>query len=107
MTSRAEARLEQLIDRVRAAKLAQICLDAPDHCSICHAEFTGHRFMVDGEIRGTPQVTLPGGETAGQWGYMCAQCFYRHGYRVIWGRGQLYERTAEGDWLLVAGFPPE
>ena len=49
---------------------------------------------------------VPDGTSMGQWANMCAGCFQARGVGVVWGSGQLYERTPNGTWLMMAGFPP-
>jgi hypothetical protein len=56
----------------------------------------GQRFVIDGMVG---QKNSSGG-----WAYMCATCFTSHGAGIGWGKGQLYERTPDNEWLQVAGF---
>ena len=99
--------LAQLADHERALKNPQYCYDSPETCDLCGKSFLGAEFLVDGETKGTEQIQVPGGDSMGQWAYMCANCFASHGVAVGWGRGQLYQRRDDGSWLMVAGFPPD
>ena len=99
--------LEALINRARAEREQEYCFDELDICNLCAKPLAAETFVIDGEVKGTPQLTIPGGATVGEWAYMCAACFSNHGVGVAWGRGQLYERSPDGKWLMVAGFAPE
>jgi hypothetical protein len=101
------SRLEVLIDRQRAERNPQYCLDVLDLCNLCGKSLAGERFVIDGEVKGTPQIEAFGGATMGQWAYMCGACFVTRGAGIAWGKGQLYEQAKIGEWLLVAGHPPE
>lgn len=98
--------LKETADYLRAQSDPQYCLDEVPNCNLCGRDMASARFMIDGEVKGTPQTSLPNGASAGQWAYMCATCFNVHGVAIKWGRGQLYERNSGGEWLLVGGFPP-
>jgi len=54
------------------------------------------QFFGDGRLRG--QIAFAS---------MCAECFLKNGEEAGWGKGQIYQRELDGQWLLVAGFPPE
>jgi len=107
MTLSIEAKLEALIDRDRAERDLQHCLDTLSLCNLCAKELSHERFVIDGEVKGTPQVSIPDGTSVGQWAYMCQTCYARRAVGIAWGTGQLYERTPDGYWLLVPGFSPE
>ena len=101
--------INELIDQALRCTLKnpQYCYDSPETCDLCGKSFLGAEFLVDGETKGTEQIQVPGGDSMGQWAYMCANCFASHGVAVGWGRGQLYQRRDDGSWLMVAGFPPD
>jgi len=96
-----------LIDRERAEHDQAFCYDDLDNCNLCARELAPIGYVIDGEVKGTPQMTVHDGSTVGQWAYMCPACFSELGVGVKWGRGQLYERQPDGQWLMVGGFPPE
>ena len=93
-----------LIDRGRAESEQSYCYDDLDRCNLCGADLARLGYVIDGEVKGTPQVAVPDGTTMGQWAYMCPTCFAKRGVGVKWGSGQLYERQNDGQWLLVGGF---
>lgn len=99
--------LAVLADHVRAHQDPKYCHDNPDTCDLCGTSFAAAEFLIDGEASETTATPVPGGESMGQWAYMCASCFASRGVGIKWGRGQLYQRTEHGNWLLVAGFPPD
>ncbi len=102
--------LEKLVDERRAARAEQeglICYDSPELCNLCGTSLMQHSFLVDGEAKDTPQTSVPGHRSVGQWAYMCGACFVKRGVGVGWGTGQLYRRNAEKVWIMVAGFPPD
>jgi hypothetical protein len=37
---------------------------------------------------------------------MCPKCFCTKGFGIGWGKGQLYMRQDDKNWLLTAGFAP-
>ncbi len=102
-----DSALEPLIEKERAEREEQVCTDSPERCDLCHQSLAGHRFMIDGEISRSRQMPIPGAQTMGEWGYMCAKCFAARGVGIKWGTGQLYQRNSAGEWVLVAGFQPE
>jgi hypothetical protein len=107
MHSEIEHQLVAMIDRDRAEREQEYCLDDLQLCNLCAKSLTEERFVVDGEVKGTPQTMLPNGGSVGQWAYMCGACFFKRGVGIGWGRGQLYEQIFQGEWLQVAGFPIE
>ena len=107
MQSEIETQLEAMIDRDRAELNQEYCLDLLDLCDLCGKRLKKERFVIDGEVKGTPEIMLPNGGNMGEWAYMCGICFSKRGVGVGWGRGQLYEQTSIGEWLQVAGFPAE
>jgi len=74
----------------------EIYFNAPEQCDVCKTTLTGKRFMVDGNFE-------PGGCL---WGCMCAKCFLKVGEGIGWGKGQLYTKLKNGEWLMTAGFRP-
>ena len=107
MHSEFDAKLEVMINRVRAEREQEYCLDELDFCNLCGKSLINQRFVIDGEVRETSQVKLPDGVGVGQWAYMCCSCFEKRGAGIRWGKGQLYEQISKGEWLRVAGGPIE
>ncbi len=107
MQAKLDALLARVIDRVRAEREQVYCLDDLDRCNLCGKSFDTESFIVDGEVKATPQTMLPNGSSVGQWAYMCIDCFLNRGVGIGWGHGQLYEKTSDNEWLQIAGFPPE
>ena len=105
MHNQIDAQLVVMIDQIRAQREQQYCLDVLDLCNLCGKSLKKERFVIDGEVKGTPQIKLPDGSGVGQWAYMCSSCFSKNGFEIRFGRGQLYEQIAPGRWLQVAGFP--
>ena len=95
-----------LIDRARATVEQAYCAEQLEQCNLCGAALDPIGYAIDGEVRGTPQISVPSGATMGEWAYMCPTCFAKRGVGVRWGTGQLYERQSDGEWLLVGGFQP-
>lgn len=107
MQSGIDAQLEAMIDRDRAEREQEYCLDDLDFCNLCGKNLTDVRFVIDGEVCETDHVTLPTGDSVGQWAYMCSSSFSKKGVGIRWGKGQLYEQISLGEWLRVAGGPLE
>lgn len=107
MQSDIDAQLEAMIDRERAEREQEYCLDDLDFCNLCGKSLANERFVIDGEVRETSQVSLPNGGSVGQWAYMCSSCFAIKGAGIRWGKGQLYEQISRAEWLRVAGGPIE
>ena len=61
----------------------------PLNCDLCHGVI-GSTF-VDGRT------------TQGPWGCLCPQCHSRYGVGLGTGRGQRYDKQADGRWLKTAG----
>lgn len=99
--------LEQFVDLKKANVNPQYNLDDPQSCDLCGKSFSSEIFLIDGEVRNTEKIPLPNGESMGQWAYMCAKCFKLNGVGIKWGKGQLYKRVSDDEWLLVSGFPPD
>jgi SpoVK/Ycf46/Vps4 family AAA+-type ATPase len=66
------------------------------HCDICGCTLEVRGLLIDGRVGGGLK-----------WANMCADCFNDRGVGIGCGKGQLYARQPNGDWRLVAGFPPE
>ncbi|MEW6690575.1 MAG: hypothetical protein AB1452_15975 [Pseudomonadota bacterium] len=97
MPSPVDAKLDKLVNLERAEREEQIYLNAPDECDLCNRSFEGQTYMIDCQIEGQ----------GGAWGNVCSVCYEKAGAGIAWGKGQLYKRRADGEWLLVAGFPPK
>ncbi len=106
MASPHDAALDRLVDLDRAREEEEFYANASESCDVCRRSFENEKYMVDGELKGTP-TTQVAGETVGQWGCVCSQCFARVGVGIKWGTGQLYLRQSDGEWLMVAGFRPK
>lgn len=107
MQSDIYVQLEAMIDRDRAEREQEYCLDELDFCNLCGKSLANERFVIDGEVRETSQVKLPSGDSMGEWAYMCSSCFTKQGVGIRWGKGQLYEQISRDEWLRVAGGPIE
>jgi len=94
----AQSELLQFINRGRANQEMNYCLSEINSCDICGGSLKGQRFVIDGMVGQK--------NSSGAWAYMCATCFASHGAGIGWGKGQLYERTPDNEWLQVAGFEP-
>jgi|GEM_PF-329150 len=92
----ARAILADDIDKVEAKKRNDYLLSVPDECDICSIPFQVEPFMIDGKING--QMAFAS---------MCADCHYFYGEGIGWGKGQVYQKINDENWLLVGGFPPE
>ena len=97
----------EFIDLKRAQKNPQFNLDRPVACDLCGAPFNTQDYLIDGEVKDTTQIPVGDGTTMGQWAYMCPECFQSRGVAIKWGRGQVYQKTPENEWLLVGGFSPD
>jgi hypothetical protein len=64
-------------------------------CDGCGNSLDNHGLFIDGRLR----------EQTG-WANLCAKCFIHMGEGVGWGKGQMYAKQPNGDWRMVAGFPP-
>ncbi|WP_147335702.1 hypothetical protein [Pseudotabrizicola alkalilacus] len=67
-----------------------------ENCDICSRPMADETFMVDG----------PASKGGFEWGNLCVVCAYKSSPSVGWGKAQLYRRSEEGIWKLVAGGPP-
>lgn len=99
--------LDEFIDLEKAQKDPQFNLDDPEACDLCGTPFNTQEYLIDGEVKNTPQISIENGVSVGQWAYMCSECFQAKGVAIRWGRGQLYKKSSENEWLLVGGFPPD
>ncbi len=62
-------------------------------CDICNAKISG-RHMIDGIVYNSFEFAL-----------MCPFCHYTKGDGFGEGKGQLYTKTNDNQWLLTYGFP--
>jgi hypothetical protein len=99
--------LEEFIDIEKSNVDPQFNLDEPESCDLCGKSFSNQEFFIDGEVKDTNQISLANGQSVGEWAYMCPECFKNRGVAIKWGRGQLYQKTLNNEWLLVGGFPPD
>jgi hypothetical protein len=83
-------------DLEKAASVGQTYSNPPDCCDQCNHSLDDSTLFVDGRLKGDFM-----------WAIMCPSCFKRQGEGIAWGKGQLYQKQDNGDWLLVAGFSPE
>ena len=93
-----KSNFDSLIDRERAEKEQEFCREEVKQCDQCGNSLLKQKYLIDGAIK-------PGGLSP--WSYMCETCFPFKGAGIGWGIGQLYEKTNDGQWLLVAGFAPD
>jgi hypothetical protein len=91
-----EEELEQYEDALALKKKREIHCSPPAACDLCKQDLKAKRYFVDGALRGSAS-----------WANMCAKCFRAHGDEIGWGKGQLYLKQKNGDWLQVAGFRPK
>ena len=98
---------DTFIDLEKAQIDPQFNLDDPEVCDLCGTSFNTQEYLIDGEVKDTPQIPVENTMSMGQWAYMCPECFQARGVAIRWGKGQLYQKTPENDWLLVGGFPPD
>lgn len=61
----------------------------PKACDICTTAFT--TCFIDGKT------------TSGPWANMCVGCHKRHGCGLGLGKGQRYDKNAEGQWIKAGG----
>ncbi len=107
MQKEIDVQLGLMIDQVRAEREQNYLLEVLDLCNLCGKSLHKERFVIDGEVKGTPQIKISEVISVGQWAYMCSSCFSELGFGISFGRGQLYEQLAPGKWLQVAGFSIE
>jgi hypothetical protein len=88
-----EAAIAEYADFERAAHAPEFHFSPPGKCDSCGVDLRQRWFFVDGRVRGS-----------GEWRDMCSHCFFTTGARIGCGKGQLYQRQADGRWLLVGGF---
>ena len=92
----AEQQLAKLADQVEGRRRQEYYSNPSDACDACGCSLTQRAFFVDGRLRG--QIMFAS---------LCAKCFFEKGEGIGWGQGQVYQREPDGQWLLVAGFPPK
>lgn len=88
-----EAAISEYADFEQAGHAPEFHFSPPEKCDSCGVDLRERWFFVDGRIR-----------ESGEWRDMCSRCFFATGARIGWGKGQLYQRQADGRWLLVGGF---
>ena len=91
-----ERKLTCMVDNDQIAENEPQFASDADDCGGCSNALDKYGVFIDGRLRG--QLT---------WATLCAKCFIHIGEGVGWGKGQLYARQPNGDWRLVAGFPPK
>jgi len=64
----------------------------PDNCDFCKGDLNHSNFFVDGAMNGKMM-----------WANMCERCYFVHGSGIGWGKGQLYAKQPNGDWLMTGG----
>ena len=62
---------------------------APAECQLCNVP--------------TPDTFVDGRTRMGPWGYMCLPCHRTNGVGLGLGKGQLYEKQTDGNFLKVQG----
>ena len=92
----AEQQIAAMMDEGEGRRRGQCYVNPSDACDFCGCNLQERAFFVDGRLPG--QITFAS---------MCAECFLENGEGVGWGKGQIYKKTPEGGWLMVAGFPPK
>lgn len=89
----AEIELKKFADIELGLERDETFIDPPGECGLCGRDLMTRSLFVDGKLK----------ESAG-WSIMCPECFTENGEGLEWGKGQLYQRTEDGDWLCVAGW---
>jgi len=92
----ADQQLAKLADEAEGRRIGDYYSNPPETCDACGCEMAQRAFFVDARLRG--QIMFDS---------LCAECFLAKGEGIGWGQGQLYQREPDGEWLLVAGFPPK
>ncbi|MCX5812542.1 MAG: hypothetical protein NT178_08360 [Proteobacteria bacterium] len=93
--SAAEQALAALSDMKQAKMHGEHHPDPPESCDECGCQLDENHFFVDGRLRGELM-----------WANMCPECFAEKGEGIGWGKGQLYMKQTNGDWLMTGGFAP-
>ena len=91
----AEKRLAAIVDADEVERHTPQYAYNAERCDFCGCALSDRALFVDGRLEGDAM-----------WANMCAQCFAAKGEGIRWGDGQLYARQPNGDWRMVAGFPP-
>jgi hypothetical protein len=91
----AEAALAKQINEAEVNSHEADYAGGAQKCDFCQCRLDTRGLYVDGMTRADMS-----------WANMCAPCFSVRGAGLGWGTGQLYARQPNGDWRLVAGFPP-
>ena len=93
--SEAEQELAAMVDEEQARQRGCLYSPRPETCQFCGCDLNTRSFFVDGRVQASIAFAS-----------MCADCAIVHGAGIGWGKGQLYRRQTDGEWLLVAGFGP-
>ncbi|MCF8131351.1 MAG: hypothetical protein K9N10_22810 [Deltaproteobacteria bacterium] len=94
--SEAEQALSKIADEKEGRRRDQCFAGPVEACDFCRRDLNDCRYFVDGRV--------PGGM---MFAYFCPDCVVAKGGQIGWGSGQLYKHEPNGDWLMVAGFPPD
>ncbi|GDX48172.1 MAG: hypothetical protein KJS45_09795 [Bacteroidetes bacterium] len=88
-----ERQLKNKEDWNTATAIEQYWHDTNCICDLCNSEITG-RHMIDGLVYGTMY----------EFACMCATCHHAKGSGFGEGKGQLYTRLNDGQFILTYGF---
>ena len=88
-----EQKLEGIARESNSRDKGTCYMGASENCDICETPIAQSRFFIDASLKENPMM----------WGCLCTQCFEEEGSGLGIGKGQLYEKQDNGDWLLVAG----
>ena len=88
-----EQKLEEIARESNSRDKGTCYSGASENCDICETPLAQSGFFIDGSLK----------EDAMMWGCLCPQCFEKEGSGLGRGKGQLYEKQDNDDWLLVAG----
>lgn len=68
-----------------------------ENCDVCSRPMQDEIYMIDGPA--TFSSNAP-------WGNLCITCALKYSPQIGWGKAQLYQKTTDEKWLLIAGGPP-
>lgn len=91
--SPAERKLIALIDIDRAIDEATQITEPSDSCDFCRTPSSRLNHLVDGA------------NTGAGWAWMCPDCWEQHGLGLGIGKGQLFTKQPDENWIWTAGFP--
>ena len=68
-----------------------------ENCDVCSRPMEGELYMIDGpaSFQSNPR-----------WGNLCVVCAFKYAPIIAYGKAQLYRKSAEGSWKLIAGGSP-